>query len=611
MSTIARRILLTTTLTVATVSSSPAADRATFSRTVLIGDSLSDSGYFRPILVTANPQAAILGRFTTNPGLVWSEHLARYYGTDANPNGNGQNGDNYAAGGARMTVDEANPLLGPIPSMLSQSNNYLAANNGHAPSDALYTVWGGANDLFAAAAAASQAQTILNTAVLGQVGIVASLQAAGARYVLVPNIPDIGLTPQFLAMGAATSAQASNLADTYNRALYTTLAAQGLRVIPVDTYHFLQETVASPSRYGFSNVTDAACLSAQSITCNPDTYVTPDADRTYLFADGVHPSAAAHEMLADLALSMIEGPRQVAVLPHSATATGRNRAGRVAVQAVPSTDTTRAIHWWSDIRSDLQRYDHGDHYDGMGPALLAGFARQQGSQRYGGFAGYGHQDNDWGRNRGSWDQTEITLGAYFGWRDGGAWFSGQVSYSWLDFEINRNVPLGPTLHRHHGSATGNNLTLALSTGWDFGQNTLLHGPLISVTTQRINIHGFIEDGANLSTALAYPDQSYDSLTGSIGWQASYQISPTVRPYAHITIDREFETTDAEVFAQSLSTTLPYTVPGIGTDRTWATATIGARAKLSGTLGANLGLSFNAGQKGGKHHMVFVSIGNGF
>ena len=54
----------------------------TFSQTVFFGDSLSDAGFFRPLLVQQNPAAAVLGRFTTNPGLVWSEYLADYYGTD-------------------------------------------------------------------------------------------------------------------------------------------------------------------------------------------------------------------------------------------------------------------------------------------------------------------------------------------------------------------------------------------------------------------------------------------------------------------------------------------------------------------------------------------------
>src|SRR5690606_38192986 len=62
------------------LAAAPALAADTFSRTVFFGDSLTDAGYFRPLLVQQDPAAAILGRFTTNPGLVWAEWLADYYG---------------------------------------------------------------------------------------------------------------------------------------------------------------------------------------------------------------------------------------------------------------------------------------------------------------------------------------------------------------------------------------------------------------------------------------------------------------------------------------------------------------------------------------------------
>src|SRR5688572_25967584 len=41
----------------------------TYSQTIFFGDSLTDSGHFRPALVQAvGPNGALLGRFTTNPG---------------------------------------------------------------------------------------------------------------------------------------------------------------------------------------------------------------------------------------------------------------------------------------------------------------------------------------------------------------------------------------------------------------------------------------------------------------------------------------------------------------------------------------------------------------
>ncbi|GGK12995.1 autotransporter domain-containing protein [Luteimonas terricola] len=589
-----------------------AANEQPFSQTVFFGDSLTDAGYFRPLLP---PEVqAVTGQFTTNPGLVWAQWLALHYGTDASANGNGQAGDNHAAGGARMGVD-ANGALGFTPSLATQAAGYLAANGGRADPDALYTVWGGANDLFAVAADPGNAQAIIGGAVAAQVGIIGSLQAAGARYVLVPNTPDLGLTPAQIAQGPGAQAQGTALATMYNDALFGALAANGLSVIPVDTFSFLREIAANPAAFGISNVTGTACMpqiTAQSLTCNPTSLVSPDAPQTYLFADGVHPASGAHRALADLALAAIEGPRQMAVLPHSAAGTGRNRAARVGAQLAGRGDASGS-RWWTDLRGDFQRYAHGDHYDGVGPALTVGMDWGDNGLVYGGFLGYGAQGNDWGKRRGNWDQTELSIGGYLGWTgESGAWANGQLSYTSLDFDIERQVPLGPALRTHSGSTDGSNITLALQGGWEFGEGAMRHGPVLGVVAQRIEVDGFNESDPTLSTSLAYLDQEFDSTVGSAGWQLAYTIHDHLAPYARITMDREFEDEAGQAFArsQSIAGSLPYAVPGVEYDQSWVTLTFGARTRLFG-MDANIGASLNNGQKGGKHAMVFASVGAGF
>lgn len=599
----------------------PAFAAEPFSRTVFFGDSLTDSGYFRPVLTqpqVVGPGGAILGRFTTNPGLTWAEHVADRYGTRAEPNGNGQTGDNYAVGGARVAVDTAT-ALGSVPSLRTQVGRYLAANGGRADANALYTVWGGANDLFAVSAAPAQAQQIIGAAVTAQVGLVATLQGAGARYVVVPSIPDLGLTPQSRAGGPVAMATGTTLASTYNSALYGGLASQGLRVIPVDTFHFLQEVSAAPALYGFANVTSAACRAQpapagdSSLFCNPNSYVTPSAADSYLFADGVHPAARAHEMIADLAVAMIDGPQQIAILPQSAAMTGRARADRINNRLSLAPARAEGRSWWADVRADMQRYDHGDAYDGVGPALTAGLDWTTGDLTFGGFVGYGKQGNDWGMRRGSWDQAETTLGGFVGWRaDGGAWANAQLSYTWLDVDSDRTVQIGPVTRLHRGQADGSNTTAAFAAGWNFGAGALQHGPVLSLVGQRIKLDGFAESEPTLSSSLAYPAQDIDSLIGSAGWQFAVAASDTFRPYARLTIDREFEDAPAEAFAQaqSLPSTLPYAVPARGYDNSYATATLGTQTRLFG-LDANVGASLTVGQKGGSHTTAFATIGAGF
>jgi outer membrane lipase/esterase len=585
------------------LASAPAFAEAAFDQTVFFGDSLTDSGYYRPLL-PASVQP-VTGKFTTNPGWVWAEYVADYYGTNAAANGNGQTGDNYAAGGARVNATSVS-ALGSAPSLVTQVNNYLTANGGKANPNALYTVWGGANDLFAVAAGAP-AQATIGAAVTAQVGIVGQLEAAGAKYVMVPTIPDIGLTPSSRALGAAGMAQGTALATAYNNALFSGLETAGLRVIPVDTFHILQEIVADPGTYGFTNVTGQACTAVLP-TCNPTSLAAPNAQNTWLFADGVHPTTATHQILGQYALSILEAPRLQQVLTHSAAVTGRARADQVAwhLDGKPESDGTR---WWGSVRGDYQRYDHADLYDGLAPAGLFGVDWNRGDLVFGGFAGYGRMDADFGQSRGDFTQDDTTLGGFFGWYTGPVWVNAQVSYSWLSYDVNRKVQLGPATREHKGSADGSNLTAAVNAGYELGEGSFKHGPVVGLTWQKVKMDGYVE-GNESATALGYGDQDIDSLVGRVGWQFRLD-GGSIKPYLQVTYDHEFEDNkEASAWLQSMPDVGMYYVPGIDFDRDYATVVLGARTGVWG-LQSNFGVTSTTAQKSARDMTVFVNFSGAF
>ena len=575
-----------------------------FSRTVFFGDSLTDSGYFRPLL---RPDVRpVTGKFTTNPAWVWAEYVADYYGLNASPNGNGQVGDNYAAGGATVATDTVG-ALGPIPSLKTQATRYLAANGGKADANALYTVWGGPNDLLGITNPA-QAPAVIGAAVTNQIGIVGTLQQAGARYVMVPNLPDIGLTPLARSGGAAQMAQFTAISKAYNDALYGGLAQNGITFIPLDTFGILQEIVASPGTYGFVNVTTPACTVASSIACNPTSLVTPDAGTTYVFADGIHPSAATHQMLGQYALSVLEGPRLQQVLSHSAQTVGRARADQVSLHLAGRPDD--GLSWWGGVRGDVQRYDHADLYDGLAPAGLFGMDWSRDGMVLGGFAGYGRMDADFGNSKGDFTQSDTSLGLFAGWYGERAWVNGQVSYSWLSYDVTRKVQLGPATREHTGSPDGSNLTAALNAGYEFGtEGSFRHGPVAAVIWQKVKVDGYTESNPS-ATALGYHDQDVDSTVGRLGWQARFD-GGTLKPYAQLTYDHEFEDRqEASAWLQSVPVAGTYQVPGLKFDKDYVTATLGARMELFG-LQSNVGLTTTTMQKRAKDMTLFASFSGSF
>lgn len=592
----------------------------TFSETVFFGDSLTDGGFFRPLL-PASAQA-VTGQFTTNPGLVWSQYLADYYGTNGNtawlatgaaPRADA--GSNYAVGGARVGVD-ATGALGYTPSLTSQVNEYLRRTGGRANPNALYTVWGGANDLFAITAGAP-AQATLGSAVAAQVGLVGRLAGAGAQYILVPTIPDLGVTPSFRAQGAAAAAQGTALAKSYNDALFGTLAAQNLRVIPLDTFNLLREIAANPAVYGLRNVTGTACqpqITAQSLTCNPGSYVSPDAATTYAFADGVHPSTAAQKITADYATATIEAPRQIALLPRSAAMSGRARADMVAeLISTPVDDAGRRV--WGDLRYDSQRFRRGmagDGFDGGGPALTLGFDQGMGSWRFGGYATFGQQRVDFGLRRGDFRQREAGVGGVARWQSGGAWLGAQLAYTHLEFDVNREVPLGVAVRAHQGTAKGRNLIGALATGWTFSGDRLSHGPVLRITAQDIRIDGYGESDPQLATALSFPEQKQDVVIASAGWEAKLKIRDNLVPFVRATFDREYGDEPSQAFARmtTVPSSLPYAVPAPQFDRSYGTLSYGVRSSLWG-MDLLTGSQLTVGQAGGNHASTYVTVSKRF
>ena len=594
----------------------------TYSETVFFGDSLTDAGFFRPTL-PASVQA-VTGRFTTNPGLVWAEFLADYYDSNAatawtlTPTGiaNGT-GNNFAAGGARVATPGGFPPTQPIvnaPSLSAQISAYLARNGGQADANALYTVWGGANDLFYHLNGLTTQATFL-AAAGQQVGLVQTLTNAGARYILVPTMPDVGTTPFGLSQGPAGSAGITALVNGYNQTLFGGLQQAGLRVIPLDTFHFLREIAAAPSTYGLVNATGMACnLAAQpspsSLVCNPTSYVTPNAPETYAFADGVHPTTASHRLLAQFAVSVLEAPRQIAVLPHTEAMVGRARAERVAAHLQGAAEGD-GIHWWTDVRGDFQRYGDGDAYDGIGPAITVGLDWRSGGLVYGVFAGYGLMQQDFGLRGGEFEHADATLGGAIGWQGESFWANAQVSYTSVGYEVDRQVILGPATRVHSGSPDGENLAAGFSAGFDFHHGALTHGPVVSLLAQQIQVDAYAEDSTE-STALAYPEQDFDSMIGSVGWQASVKLGDHLAPYARVTLDREFEDAAEEAFAQSLSLpgSAPFAVPGLHYDQDYGTVTVGARTALFG-LEANIGLSATVQQGEGNDTTAFITLGGGF
>lgn len=255
----------------------------------VFGDSLSDTGNI--FIATGGEIPAsppyYQGRFSNGP--IYVDRIAAALGSEVAPVLAG--GTNYAFGGAEVLGGA------PVPSLRNQADLFLAGLPARgADPDALYIVFGGGNDVRAVLQGGAAPESV-PAAAQEVANIVGDLAEAGARAFLVPNLPNVGRTPEAIAAGPEAVAAAEGLSLLFNESLAAALSPLGaidpIDLVTLDTFALLEQVVAMPGAFGFTNVTDP-CLVDGTICADPD---------RYLFWDGLHPTSANGAMLARAALA--------------------------------------------------------------------------------------------------------------------------------------------------------------------------------------------------------------------------------------------------------------------------------------------------------------------
>jgi phospholipase/lecithinase/hemolysin len=311
----------------------PAAAQAPLSRIVVFGTSLSDSGNafalrgatgtppdydLNPLLIPSAPYAR--GGHHFSNGATWVEQFARSLGLagTVRPAYGSQSplATNYAVGGGRA-CDAGG---GANVNLAEQVEAFLADTRGHASSDALYVIEMGGNDVRdaivtalgvlqsggtlpqavqAAGPTLACAQQAIQTAVV-------TLQQAGATQFLVWTVPNPGLTPAIRSLGSGAVQVATFVTTLFNNQMLPAIgaldaASDEVDITVLDAFTLLQQITANPGNFGLTNTT-TACL-----TPNAEPFFCQAADE-YLFWDGIHPTQAAHALVAHEAARVLVQP---------------------------------------------------------------------------------------------------------------------------------------------------------------------------------------------------------------------------------------------------------------------------------------------------------------
>ena len=287
-----------------------------FAGIFVFGDSLSDPGNryavtgetakapYEPI-----PSAAYaIGGHHFSNGKTWAERLAQ----NLNDNNGGKPAlekpgqyGNYAFGGARARD------VGAGTSSIDQVGLFVG-DHFPVPSEALYVIQFGGNDIRDALFDPGNAVSFVLQAVAAEVASIQTLYDLGARNFAIANAPNVGRAPAVAAFGPVAIQAAQDLSEFHNQVLENGFALAGLpglsqlpaflpeiNIYRIDMFGFVNDVAENPAAFGISDPFFPCLQFGVKSEAKCD-----NADER-LFWDGIHPTAVAHSALGDIATAAV------------------------------------------------------------------------------------------------------------------------------------------------------------------------------------------------------------------------------------------------------------------------------------------------------------------
>lgn len=263
---------------------------------ISFGDSLSDDGNGG-----YNNFPSIIQPGATGPssdGPVWLNYLA-----DSMKN---VELEGRAIGGAQ-TSGPVWEFVGDI-GMEAQVDRFISSlGDGEPPvggydlSGILFTVWIGGNDFLANP---TNPFAVIDTAIDRIEASIQDLVDAGAKAILVMNMPDLGLAPGVMVQGEEAILAYTAASEMFNESLTERLCIlrdindeTNVKFYMADTFKLLQYAVENGQALGFESI-DFPCTWSNDLDCD-----------VAIFYDAIHPTTATHKYLAALALGQVKHGR--------------------------------------------------------------------------------------------------------------------------------------------------------------------------------------------------------------------------------------------------------------------------------------------------------------
>ena len=458
---------------------------------------------------------------------------------------------NFAFGGSRTDT-----IATPGPGTATQVGAFFAGGGVIGARDVV-TMWAGANNVFqgipvaAATPATAQAtmQGIATTAATDVIGQVNTLAAAGARTIVVLNLPDIGLAPSFIGGPAQALASFSSL--TFNTTLATGLATvaannPNARILQVNSTALLGLVTANPGAFGFANVTNQCLTTVACVTGSAAT------QNTYLFWDGVHPTAAGHRFIAAAVQQYLNAGTH-ALAAASITEIGVSNRRTNAYRALEQMGNFKPQADKTDIYISLI----GEQASIAGRGAMPGYSFAQGGFEFGvirhvsattslGFA-FSTQTGEASTtvlgNKTTYSPTSFALDFMARWTNGQAFVQGVAGASINRISEFKRV-LGIGNAENTASTTGRSLGFVVQAGYNLGMGSLTLTPSVKGGFVTTNTDSFRENG--VVAPIYYNARTVSTFIAAAEVKASMKVNETTSAHAVLGYEAFFGQTGSQL-----------------------------------------------------------------
>ncbi|MBK5527240.1 autotransporter domain-containing protein [Pseudomonas sp. TH06] len=586
-----------------------------YSNFVVFGDSLNDAGTF----TDPGGPAGATQRYTNRTGPLYKDGTGENRNLNATQIIGGKlgfspdqtassssavrageglpDGNNWAVGGYRT-----DQILDSITTQSATGERtragYLPSNGFRADPNALYYISGGGNDflqgrILSPDQASSAADRLADS--------VRTLQGAGAKYIMVWLLPDIGLTPAI--NGSPLQSFTSQLSAQFNTELVGQLQNINAEIIPLNIPVLLKEAFANPAQFGLAtdqNLT-ATCFSGNSCTENARYGInstTPDPTKL-IYNDAVHPTEAGQRLIADYAYSLLAAPWELTLLPEMAQGTLRAHQDELRNQWLADWENWQGVgQWRAIVAGGGQHQDFDDQHsaasaDGNGYNLnIGGSYRLNEAWRVGVAAGLYHQKLEAGDADSDYKLNSYMGTAFAQYQQNRWWGDLAITAGHLDYDsLKRKFQLGVNERGEKGDTDGYVLAIGGRVGYDIAPeaSSPWHlSPFVSADFGKVEVDGYSENGAD-STALTFDDQSRNSRRLGLGIQGKYQITAQTQVFGEFAHEREYndDTQDLTMNLNSLPNNR-YTLDGYTPQTNLNRLNLGVSHKLTQDLALRAG-----------------------